>query len=441
MKYKALIIAVVAVVVIILLNISTPPPVIHGNKWEVETSKVTPATDNAIRLSTVYVNVDNSGSMKGYVDFSGYPQVNNNFVANVTRPLDYFKNHYKSYLDIQCGSTRTDDILNFTNRLNNGSILTGAVTELDKMILAASRQVSDTTISILVSDLLLSAGHQAIIKANDHYLTIHKLPELGSTIRTSLMDAKSIGVLILQYYSDFNGNYYYNCTENTENRAFYRGNLLHNRPYYLMVLGTHKMLKDLLANQIFADYKNIYASFGLDASDMQKGHYKPSAESAFVWQYDNSAEDPNGEIMGTLWTNTDMGNVQDVFTVSFDRFDIPAFVGKQYEIGDYSLDPVIDNVRDISASGQPNLKFEIKMKPFNQLPDSAEAEFTLVCKTDWAVSATIDNDADINNVEELEGKTFGLSTIIKNIDDVYYGLNQRQPEVVARVRFKIAKEL
>lgn len=442
MKYKSLIIALVAIVVIVLLNVDgcSDGDSIHGNSWNVETTRVSSSSDS-IKLSTVYVNVDNSGSMKGYLDFSGYPQVNNNLVAYVTRPLDYFKNNYNSTLDIRCGTTKTNNIQEFRTKLNNGSILTGAVTELDKMIIAASKQVSDTTISIIVSDLVLSAGLQAIRTTKDSYLTIHKLDELGSTIHTALMDAKSIGVLIMQYYNDFNGNYYYNCTENTVNGHLYKNSLLHKRPYYIMVLGTPKTLKDLLAKKVFAQYNNIYASFGVNSNDMQTKKYSISADPSFVWQYNNDVEDPEAQSLGTLWTKTDMGNVRDHFTVIFDKFEIPAFVGDKYEIGDYSLDPVIDNIQDVSVTGQPYLSFKITMKPFDILPIVGESEFTLVCKSAWTNDATIDNDADIDDIKDLEGKTFGFRTIIKNIDDVYYGLNMRQPDVIARVRFKISKEI
>lgn len=440
-KTPLIVIAAIVIAALCLINIGGGE-YIHGGSFEAETTRINQISD--CKLVKAYVNLDNSGSMKGYTDFAGYPDARKTLVSTITKPLDNFKNTIGSELQIKCGSYRTNDVNAFRMELTTGNILSGAITELDKMIMNAVEESSDTTISILATDMVLSYGKAELVRKRDSWLNKHNLDDLGASIHTALKDANQINVLLLQYYSDFNGRYYCNCTENLENGSAFRNSLMKNRPFYLMVFGTKPMLKYLLANNVFASYDNIYASFGLESSDMITSKYNVSLSGNSNWLINIDPYNPDLEKPGTIWTQTDLGNAKETFEIDFKKFDMPAFVGKEYIVGDYSLSSTIYDVEDISVANEPNLKFRVTLKPFNELPKGqTEAEFTLINKLVWTTAATVDNDDDVNveDLSVLEKKTWGLSAVIKNIDEVYYGANPRAPEVVARVRFNVSKEI
>lgn len=443
MRNKTPLIVIAVIVIAALCLIDTGgDKYIHGGNFEAETTRINQTSDCS--LVKAYVNLDNSGSMKGYTDFAGYPDARKTLVSNITKPLDNIKNTIGSEVQIECGSYRTNDVSAFRKELTTGNILSGAITELDKMIMNAVTKASDSTISLLATDMVLSYGKAELIRRRDPWLNKHNLDDLGASIHTALKDANQINVLLLQYYSDFNGKYYCNCTENIEKGDIYKNTLMKNRPFYLMVFGTKPMLKYLLANNVFASYDNIYASFGLESSDMTTSKYNVSLSGNSNWLINVDPYNPDLEKPGTIWTETDLGNAKETFLIDFKKFDIPAFVGKDYIVGDYSLSSTIYDVEDISVANEPNLKLRVTLKPFDVLPmGQTESEFTLINQSAWTTAATVDNDDDVNveDLNVLEKKTWGLSTVIKNIDEVYYGNNPRAPEVVARVKFNISKEI
>ena len=445
MNKKALIrlgILGLALLIIILLAKDCNRSVVeHGNKYVVETTKVEKAAKADVK--EVFLLVDPSGSMKGYLDFAGYPQAQRTIVSTITKPLDRLVSDYKADVLVKYGTDgnyKSTAVPDLQKRMTTGDAFNGAVTMLDQMIADAVKQATDSTVSMIVSDMVLSYGLSEIRKLKNNWLNKQNLDNLGATIHTALKGAQDIKVLLLQYYSDFNGRYYYNCTENIENGSQYKQELMKDRPFYIMVFGKKNMLESLLDQGVFVKYENVYASFDLDADNMVESDMKVVFPATSSWTCDNSSEDYDSEKTGTIWTSTDLGGTSDSFEVQFKKFDIPAFLNQKYEIGDYHLSDVIDDIEEVTDLGNPNLlRFKVTMKPFNRLPETGKVEFTLVCKNTWADEASVDDDVNLESVSDLEKKTWGLSAIIENIDAAYFGNRERGPQTVASVSFNMAK--
>jgi hypothetical protein len=446
MNKKVLIrLGIFALALLVLILLFTPPrdSVEHGNRYVVTTTKVEKA-DKA-EVKEVFLLVDPSGSMKGYLDFGGYPDARKTMVNTITKPLDRLSSDYGASLKVKYGTSGNYTVTSTTdvqNRMTTGSAFNGAITMLDKMIADAVKQATDSTVSMLVSDMVLSYGRSVLISKNDPWLNKHNLGDLGSSIHTALKSAGDIKVLMLQYYSDFNGRYYYNCTENIENGNQYRNELMRDRPYYIMVFGKKEILESLLDNGTFVKFENIYASFDLDEKNMVESPLTVKFSPESTWISDNSSEDSSSEKTGTIWTSSDLDGSRETFEVQFKKFDIPAFLNQKYEIGDYHLSDVIEDIEEVTDPGNPNLlRFRITMKPFNVLPQTGTVAFTLICRNTWTKEASVKDDDDVNidSVSDLEKKTWGLSTIIENIDDAYFGGSKRVPQTVASVDFKMAK--
>ena len=386
-------------------------------------------------VKDVFLMVDPSGSMKGYLDFAGFPEARKTLVNTITKPLDRLSSDYAASLKVKYGTagnytvTTTKDV---QDKMTTGAAFNGAVTMLDLMIADAVKQVTDSSVSMLVSDMVLSYGRSKLISSKDYWLNTHNLSDLGSSIHTVLKSNTDVKVLLLQYYSDFNGKYYYNCTENLENGDKYRQELMKYRPYYIMVFGNKEMLKSLLDNGVFVSYENVYASFDLDDGDKIDSEMYVVLDPESVWIPEESTS--------TIYTTVNNGSVRESLEVQFKKFDIPAFLNQKYEIGDYHLSDVIESIDDVTDSGNPEqLRFRVTLKPYDKLPGKGKVEFTLVSGNTWAADASIEDDAKIDTVSVLEKKTWGFETIVKNIDDAYFPNAKRGNQAVASISFNIEK--
>lgn len=431
------------VILIVILNIPNDDSQVHGNNYTVQTTKVDLVGKETIK--NVFLLMDASGSMKGYLDFSGYPEAQKTLVSTITMPLDRLSSDYGSGLQVKYGASGKyahTTVTDLQNKMVTGQAFNGQDTRLDLMIADAVKQASDSTISMLVSDMVLSYGPSELRKTNNPWLNKHNLNDLGAKIHTALSGADDVKVLLLQYYSDFNGKYYYNCTENIQKGTQFKNILMKERPYYIMLFGKKNLLKSVLDNGVFVPFQNVYASFDLDENDLVTNPLRVKFHDQSSWISDNSSEDPDNEKVGTIWTKADLGNVVEVFEVQFDRFKIPAFLNQNYEIGDYHLSNTIKNITEITDSNNRNLlRFNISLKPFSDLPSSGKVSFSLVCSNSWAQDASVVNHDDVNveNASELEKKTWGLSAIINNIDAAYFGNNERNPQEVAKISFNLEK--
>lgn len=445
-KNKKVLIGVLAAILIAVLLAMPGCPkknTTHGNKFEVETTKLVDDGDKPIK--EIYVDLDPSGSWKGFTEFQGFPDARQNFIYNITTSVDKISKQYGSKnVEIKCGDLSMNTIKALIESLNgSNSLFKNATTDLGNMIENSLSHVSDTSVSILVSDMVLSHGGRMLKEKKDIYYNKHDLNDgLAAKISNSLSNHGGVHVLLIQYYSDFNGKYYYNYTENLEDGSRYRDSLMLNRPYYLMVFGQKSMLENLLKHNVFPQWEHIYASFGLDQNDMTKSKFTPSVDKSSSWICDNSTESGADTIIGTIWTTAQLGTQQDVIHLEFDKFDIPSFLNPNYEIGDYHLSEVIDDVQNVTSSSNPNvLCFDVTLKPYDKLPVEGVAEFTLVSKNNWIDEASVPNDDDCNitSLSELEGKTWGIGTVVRTINDVYFGTKETRTEVIARLKFKVAK--
>lgn len=444
MNKKALIrLGIFAVVLVIVLMVAkdcgSDTEDQHSNRYtyEMTTTKVNEGKKD--KVSEVFLLMDPSVSMKGYFEVSKYKDATSNFISNVSLPLNNILTNRRASLKVKfgvAGNYNVSNVETLQKEIRDAKKFNAGTTLLDTMIYDAIQQVTDTSISILVSDMVLSHGGDRI-KQKGIWYNKQTLDDLGAKIHTAIKKADNVNVLILQYYSDFNGDYYYDCTENNleGRKRQFKGQLMKNRPYYLMVFGERNELESLLANDIFPKYNNLYASFGLDDSNMATSDLTIVLDQSSTWLWDDNTK--------TLRCSAKMDNEQEVITVEFNKPNIPTFINQEYKIGSYDNSTVIDTVTEIADKSNPDvLKFRVTLKPYNKLPNEGLLEFQLLStNSDWVKEATVvdNNDAEIDTLSVLEKKTWGFSTIIDNIDAAFFGNQVRKPDMVSRVKFNISK--
>ena len=414
----------VAVLILLIYEIAKPKSE-YGSNF---TMKCTTIKGPNAPLKNVVLYFDNSGSMKGYTDFIGYPDAKKSIVSSTVNGLT---NLSVSNLRIECGTTVIDDILQYQEKLTTGTLLNGAITELDKMLRNASEQVSDTSISIIVTDMVLSYGKGELVSKKDNWLNKHNLSDLGSSVYNTvkkIKEEKDAHFLILQYLSDYNGKYYYNCTENLimpKNLKY--DSLMHNRPYYIVVIGKKEALKPIINKECFTGYANMYTSFGLDETDYTEQPFTADKPHTGGWSLGNKNDKAGCLVADNKQNGT-------TFAISFDTFEIPKYIDANYKVGSYS-----ENIEMVEY--RSNKEFTVKLKPCTTSKDTVKAAwFTLESPAgnNWAAKCSIenDNDVEIKSLKDMESKTWGLNYVIDNIDKAFFP-KERPDDRVATINFNI----
>lgn len=256
-KIKKFVLFLVSVIVLfMLIRMCIIPPLKQtGNNFQM--TKPTLSDDTKVKsLKDVTLYLDNSFSMKGYVDFASLGQDGKDAKASMIGTIsNFFDKVYKTFNIepvCQCGG-KPYNRNEFLSGMSNFSIFSGQVTELDVMINDICSATSDSGVAVLATDLILSYGKPKLKDEKDTFFNRHHLEELGASVHKAMSNVKKKGfdVLVLQYYSDFNGKYYCNYTENLQPSQFGENKLMKNRPFYLIAIGKTEFLKGLSAYHCF----------------------------------------------------------------------------------------------------------------------------------------------------------------------------------------------
>lgn len=405
----------------ILLKIIITPKIEFGTKAEISVPKSKDSTSNSIKKVTFLI--DNSGSMRGYMDFSGnklqFKDATKSLIAKTGVFMGNCENILAATTLALCNgnsySTKETE-----QSLNNYSAFTGPVTEVDKLISnAILKSQEDGSISIVVSDLVLSYGKSELINKKDKYYNLHNLENLKTSIQNQFHRLKNEdkGVLIVKYESDFNGNFYCNYTENIE-PVNYKDSLMEKRPFYFIILGNNKAIKELCYKKcIPTGYTHIFSSIPLTEDDMKKEIYtvtQPSEQVQWILGNPNPQKENNAkENTFTISLDKNIKQAKSSFTISFTPFVVPDYVNNH--LTPKVNDKVIESITDIVDSQS----FTITTRPYSELPKKSEIriEFQSPRFTDFSTSSIKD---DVNcSSEQLKGRTWGFEAIAEAMFEAY----------------------
>lgn len=421
----------VVIGVVAWILIPGKPPMAKGMKF---TMKTPDCTSRSEALKDVGLYLDNSGSMKGYVDLSGsadpeFTEARASMVGTLSSLLNNINKEFDLEAVVECGG-KTYDRNQFRTRLADHSIFSGAVTELDKMIEKVCTHCSDSTVSIIVSDMVLSYGRNKIDKEKDLNYNLHHLEELSAAVHSSLIKVGKLGlqVALIQYLSDFNGRYYYNYHENKDTGSEFKGQRMAKRPYYLLVIGREAMI-DLLLKNCIDGYDGLYTTCKIHLSGEQP--FTVTADGNSAWIVGDPA---NPHLPGCIYTDTDLGEVQGSFLFSCSRFQLPAFVDKKKVWENLDFDKSVIASVAYAGENQGNLSYRVIFQPWKNLKEGNSVSYIRLLHTSSLTNASIENDVKVDK-KELEGKTWGLSAILKAIDKAY----PQRDTIVAQFDFTVVK--
>lgn len=242
------------------------------------------------------------------------------------------------------------------------------------------------------------------------------------------------GVLIAKYEGDFNGSYYYNYTENLDPCEF-KDSLMTDRPFYFMVIGSSKAIKDLCNSGCLpSNSKVIFSSLELDKDDMVCEKYtvtQPASQTQ--WTLGCPDKKKKTEAAKKIYSVTMKKNLKDAvsrFNFSFDKFKIPPYI-------DTTLTAEFDRNKLQSVSPlTDNSSFTVTTVPFNKLSkvDPVKVEFTSPRYVNYESSFTRD---DVKTpLSGMVGRTWGFEVIVEALYDAY-GIHKTDKNVVMSLEFII----
>lgn len=445
-KRIALYAVVIIVLIIIIFKACTPDK--HGGDF---TMKI-PGDEQQIRANIKAVNlyVDFSGSMRGFVDGKNtknpkaFEDFNAKMVSVVSYGLTNLASHYKIAPQSHCGNKSYNND-GFREAMEKHTVFNESITLLHNMFQNGFSTVTDSTVNIVLSDMVLSYGSKKLKDEKNLEYNKQHLEDLSGSVYDVYMNFKDKKrhFVLLQYYSDYNGYYYCNYRENLsqkKNGEFeivkgYDTVMMKERPFYIMLCGTESNLRSIMNDHCFEGFDNVYATFNLPDPDHQQFVVSPSSSNA-VW---NVGEVDS--IKGTVWSDNDDKDHQEQLTVSCKAFRIPTYVklSENIEFGGDAVENVFASRNDYSDPNAKEYRFTVKLKPYQNLKRESEVWFSLITDEGWIDSSSTKNDI-CNNPSVIQKKTWGFEALIGALNKAYFGSTNRQPQEIARFDFRVSNQ-
>ena len=403
-----------------------------------------PTKTAATKIDSVDIFVDCSGSMKGYVAFSDKDaekanQAFKDIVPLLTNNLLTQIGKVSVYKVTDGAEVKEPSIIGFFNNLTTGKIFGGATTELDKIIakIIENQKKNSNKLSILVTDGVLSFGPS--ILRDDRMYNIKNKAILKSNTHNALLKDTTLSISIVEYLSDFNGDYYYTCKEQVE----YKDSVLKNRPFYLLVIGKKELVSAFLSREnLLPKSEGVFTvtnPMELEVALFKKKLEKEKGKLNSLLR----VKDTKGKISATTSYEKGKGKV---FIVGVKKGNVPpacytdeaAFFSilkcddKNVKIEKLKNPADIDGIDENPKNKNPYkvqdydyfYKIIIDKQMFDNDLKDKQLTFYFEPSLDIAKSHT-DKDYDLKKISELEHKTWGFNLITGAIEAANAG---KQPQ-------------
>lgn len=376
----------------------------------------TDSTIDKINDQNLNVNIylDASIGMKGYFNKDNY--ADSGFVLKSLLPniiVDFQQNNY----EVTTFAIH-DNIIplaknEFVAGLKNKSLFYGG-NDLKKYL---PEIVSDTSnaLKIIVSDFIYDN-----VKAEN----ISVLHDAHSAIYEALRKSDK-SILLLQYYSTFDADYYYNMK--TWQRPFLGRNLvLNHRPFYLLIVGNPVEIERLLPMSFAKSYNNafLYADHYKCLNDWsllqshKKGKVAISKKSSEIVVYKADKMETFSFLIGHDINKNSFGFNSDKYLTE-QTYLKQSYLNDNIKLAWYQNDMFLSKTESKGISSKDFLSLKKELNQFSHVLEVNVLDFasipndttiTLSVQADqpsWISDAHLNSDLDIDesNYRELEYKT------------------------------------
>lgn len=430
---KVYVLALIGVVFVLFL---LKECVIGGDKGNKFIMKI-PGNENSIaNIKNVNLYIDFSGSMRGFVDGAN-PQTKdfNEFTASMVSTVSQGLTNFAGDYDVSpvsfCGGKPYNNV-QFQKAMEDHSIWNESTTILHDLIMNSIENVTDSSVNILVSDMVMSYGKKKLLKENNAHYNRDQLEVLSSKVYDVFFRLKkrNIQTILLQYQSDYNGKWYCNYTENIVPNV-YKDKLMKNRPFYVLICSSESNLRKIMEDKCFTGYQKVYSTFNLPQSQSQV--FSINSDKPNVWIVGNDSTK-----VGTIWSDVASDGDEAHLTLICKAFPIPNYINvkKEPEFDNASISQVICP-EYVNESGEYN--FYVTLKPYGKWKKDMHSYISIVTDNTWFKSSSAKDDT-IDDASKLEGRTWGFESFIGALNKAYFGSPDIRPkEEVARFEFVVSK--
>lgn len=362
------------------------------------------------------VYLENSGSLNGYLKASG----DDDFKSNVYDIIATLSNlREKRTLGLYLINTKTDTIVenvvpaqmeeyfktinsdDFKKRSKkNGSDL--AQSNLYDVIRKVLEKAGPGDVSLFISDCIFSPGKQ-----RDALNYLHGQESSIKALFGGRLSQQPFATLVLQFYSDFDGTYYYQ--DNTAKTGVFK-----KRPYYIVCFGNEQALYKLLQYVARPDTKGFQDYLFL--TSVKQYDVAPTIR-------DNSeyyAYDPETPL---VVTRASKGGTDNRFRImcNVDYSGLPVSAGYLQNLSNYTVEQGY-TVESVKERHRNKATHEIVLVAAR--PQAGKVHITLKKQLpEWVSASNLSADKGLA-ADSLKGKTFGIRYLLNGMYSAYAGYTQ-----------------
>ena len=183
------------------------------------------------KLNKVNFFLDASVSMRGYLNSSNFQAVVNDFLVKGNDSTNIW---LASNTLTKFPGTKRD----FMEGMLNVNLVKAKSSVMSTIFESVSRKADSNSISVLISDCILSMPNE-MIKSDRNVNLIAKDGQLKSEVHDifSKLKTKGNGAVLFAYYSNFNGTYW--DYQNTPTKS-----VKETRPFYIWMVGKNELLQE-----------------------------------------------------------------------------------------------------------------------------------------------------------------------------------------------------
>jgi len=383
------------------------------------------------KISKVVFYFDASESNAGYY-YSG-----SKFNSVIAPLIQKSSNVYKTFINnisdegIVPKGEGKQAVSAFIQNLGVDNPIVGKSSTIDKFFGSVMRRTDSSTISVLISDCILSYPDSIMGKDKTH--NKNKNDAEGNIFKTNVItsisedfdETKKLdyhpAFCVYAFVSDFFGKYF-NC----QNFALKQKVKLKNRPYYIWILSKdQKILNDFQKNVLDAcvDFKpSEKLHFGLTKNEFQQYTIQPKLKRYGKFSPDNSVngirrivlDERNKKVTFTL--SVDLPNLNEISLVELNKnLEKKSNSNIRFEVKFLDKDSVTDDEKSKLGTNELKQKFNtsshlLQITINEMLVEEDTLYITMPFKyPTWYQNWWTHDDTDLKNIES---KTFAIDQII-----------------------------
>ncbi len=332
----------------------------------------------------------------------------------------------------------------FIRNLKSGELMQPGNTQIHLILQHVIESNQPGELSFLISDCIPDLGGGQTLSA---------LEDIPTTLYSVLKSKQSVSAAVFQYYSEFNGDWYYN--RNGWERPFNNRFLtLHNRPLYIWIFGEPELIDEALKQGLLSESKVPYQnnffyrdSFCLEIPylilpEPHQGQISFDFEENQITIIKISPKIPVSFTIGLNLSNAPMYIKNTEFlskNLQFDREDLN--IGNEIKVYDQNtIKSATDKYKIIAPIITSNSLTHFITITFQNLNLTHDVDFSLVLRNSepvWIEDVHIQDDLDVP-AESLEMKTFASRYISQGFNLRFY--SDGMAENTFEIKFKTEKK-